>query len=459
MWPRYSAAFGTNEPERGRVYAMPLNMDELHVLDLTRDPNWSSYLPSLESFREVSPSNNSSANKIQHMKALFREFLKKNSIDLNNYGAVIGPNFVYGGKQLCILYRNGKPSPIQAKVWSSARPDLPGWQAGTGYARNHSRALCKLNTGTVTIDTIPTVNSNIRRMAANQLGVAVLGQLLGEAILAIRAGGVQRQVEENLKTKKKDAIATYLSRGQGVLVIVSLKVWKYQNFNYQKSTNLIHVYIQPGVTPNEAIRNWYKTPRYIKGPPEGWDRTERFAWIVPYAEMIRMEMGIRWRPSGRSMTRLWERILLEDVPPPKSHGGRPRARSSSSLRYRAAGARQGPGPCGEQGSGRARPGRPICGRTARRCSRGWSGPGSRCLAPCRETRRPGWPSTVSSPARRTGLSEGTSATVRRQRQQASRMADQAAAAPSASEVCSGWRPWTRRPHFGHRATGTRKRVV
>ena len=120
------------------------------------------------------------------------------------------------------------------------------------------------------------------------------------------------------------------------------------------------------------------------------------------------------------------------------------------------------------GSGRGRPGRPTCGRTARRCRRGWSGPG-RGAGPCRRPCLPGWPSTVSSPTSRTGPSAGSSG-----EEEPARGAAQSQAGPGGGgedplvagavaggegrERCgAGWRRCAGRWSGGRRPAGVAKR--
>jgi hypothetical protein len=53
----------------------------------------------------------------------FNEFLRVNKLDLSAYDAVIAPQYVRGGKQLCILSHNGRGAKLQAGGRAMLRPD------------------------------------------------------------------------------------------------------------------------------------------------------------------------------------------------------------------------------------------------------------------------------------------------------------------------------------------------
>lgn len=105
-------------PEDRRVYAVRVDGSEMRVLDLTKDPRWAKILntsiPSQpgETFETMLRRQPSS----QQYKNAFEGFLANNKINLNDYDAVIGYEYRSSGKQMCVLYKNGQPSPVQTKL-------------------------------------------------------------------------------------------------------------------------------------------------------------------------------------------------------------------------------------------------------------------------------------------------------------------------------------------------------
>lgn len=78
------------------------------ILDL-RDKliGWEDYAKPIESHIRASNEN---------YRRSFANFLKFKGIDINQYDAVIGPEYLNGGIQLCILHKNGEVSPLARTV-------------------------------------------------------------------------------------------------------------------------------------------------------------------------------------------------------------------------------------------------------------------------------------------------------------------------------------------------------
>lgn len=62
----------------------------------------------------------------------FESFLKENKINREQFDAIIGPEYVRGGMQICIVYKNGKPTALASKIRDLLKPvghrssDSPG---------------------------------------------------------------------------------------------------------------------------------------------------------------------------------------------------------------------------------------------------------------------------------------------------------------------------------------------
>jgi hypothetical protein len=97
------------------------------VLDLTADGRWNKFM--LEPLLPGRPGTRLSFVRQQNelYGQFFEEFLRLNGIDISSYDAVIGPEYVRGGKQLCVLNKNNLPSRLAARLRSLMVPEA--WAA------------------------------------------------------------------------------------------------------------------------------------------------------------------------------------------------------------------------------------------------------------------------------------------------------------------------------------------
>lgn len=113
-----------------RVYEVRLGPSDLGtVLDLTADPRWANFMA-----RPIAPGTghaNLEQSRLEWVKLknelyhqYFEEFLLENKINIDLYDSVIGPEYVRGGKQLCIRFRGGAPSSRSLAVRKMLRPRL-----------------------------------------------------------------------------------------------------------------------------------------------------------------------------------------------------------------------------------------------------------------------------------------------------------------------------------------------
>jgi len=97
------------------------------VLDLTTDPRWQKFMS-----RPMYPgTNNANLNRsrLEYVRMknelygqFFKEFQQAHNIDIKDFDAVVGPEYVRGGKQLCILNKNGFPTRVSARIRALFRP-------------------------------------------------------------------------------------------------------------------------------------------------------------------------------------------------------------------------------------------------------------------------------------------------------------------------------------------------
>ncbi len=121
LYAQTRVAHGGGQPE---VLTITLGRNELgRVLDLNVDPRWQQFLrtPQIPNKPDTAPENLiRMAN--ENYGRFFEQFTRQNNIRLQNYEAVIGPEFVRGGTQLCILNRNGQASPLGLQIRARLQP-------------------------------------------------------------------------------------------------------------------------------------------------------------------------------------------------------------------------------------------------------------------------------------------------------------------------------------------------
>ncbi len=109
-----------------RIWQVKLNSSRLgRVLDLTTDSRWTKFMTTKN---DPSLLGKSRLFYLQAQNELygqfFKEFLKVHKINIESYNAVIGHEYVRGGKQLCILSNKGRiPTRQQARVRALLRPE------------------------------------------------------------------------------------------------------------------------------------------------------------------------------------------------------------------------------------------------------------------------------------------------------------------------------------------------
>ena len=99
------------------------------VLDLTMDSRWHKFMtepmfPGMNHPDLLKSRRDHLKIKHELYAEFFKEFQTKNKIDINGYDAVIGPEYVRGGKQLNILHKNGLPTKLNTRIRALFRPRM-----------------------------------------------------------------------------------------------------------------------------------------------------------------------------------------------------------------------------------------------------------------------------------------------------------------------------------------------
>lgn len=112
-----------------RVFQVSVDRQSLgRVLDLTMDPRWVKFMT--DPIVRGSTNPNLTRSRLDFLRVkfelygqYFRDFLRLNNIDIETYDAVIGPEYVRGGKQLCILHKKGLTTRLSTRIRSLLIPE------------------------------------------------------------------------------------------------------------------------------------------------------------------------------------------------------------------------------------------------------------------------------------------------------------------------------------------------
>jgi hypothetical protein len=273
----YASTRANGNTQLTRVYEVAVDQTKLgRALNLTTNQRWAQFLK--ESATPATPTNEQLIRLAnENYGRVFQAFLQQEGIDLRHYDSVIGPEFVRGGKQLCLLMKNGQPSRAAVNVRADFKLIFSGGR------EVETTTVPPVNVGSapaVPID-IPTTNSRVGRALGNQAAVATVGIMLESMLMTIGDMGINRQVRRELQSRYGSAIARYLSQGQGVLVIIGLAQWQQEDFNGFKGRMFLTVNIQPGPTAEAAMRSWHSQPHLLPGAPAGYEAIDEYSWIDP----------------------------------------------------------------------------------------------------------------------------------------------------------------------------------
>jgi hypothetical protein len=274
----------TRAKSGGQAQVLTIHLERAdlgRVLDLHKDPRWERFLqkPLVPNLPHTTPERLiKGAN--ENYGRFFMDFVRQNNISLKNYDAVIGPEFVRGGSQLCLLHRDGQPSALAVQIRLRLQPvGAPAVPAPASAAPKPRVEMMK--TQPPLPESLLVNQSRARGVVGNQAAMAVVGQLIGGAIQSLGDIGIRRRVESELRTTHAGAIERILGSGQGVLVIMRMQEWNIPDFSGNRARALIGVSVQGGESEDDALYRWRATPRLLAGPANGWRSFEQYAWMGP----------------------------------------------------------------------------------------------------------------------------------------------------------------------------------
>ncbi len=240
------------------------------VLDLRTDPRWAQFFNGPGGKQALDIIKTGRMNEMYG--ETFESFLKANKIDRNQYDIIIGPEYVRGGNQLCIVHKNGQPTPLVGQIRASFKLVSSGPIGVTP-------AKLPANSGTGVPDLRGMPKGAGGRMMRNQNAAAAIGMALAGGIQWLGDKGIQWRIEEDLKTKHATAIENILNRGEGVLIIIHMQEWAYPDFNGMRARAYHGISLAGGSSQDDALNKWRSVPRLLQGPAKGWRCFENYGWI------------------------------------------------------------------------------------------------------------------------------------------------------------------------------------
>lgn len=273
----YASTRAAGQPDRQSVVAADINVAALRVLDLRTDTRWRSYFDGPGGKQALDIIKTGRMNEFYGES--FQDFLKANKIDRNQYDVIIGPEYVRGGNQLCVVYKDGQStSPLAQTIRNSFKPVSVGPPLP---AQQQQRAVATVGAGGPLPPLGGEPKSAFGKVMKNQNAAAAIGVALGSGIQWLGDIGIERKVKHELETTLLPAVQAILNRGDGVLVIVRLEEWIIPDFNGMRARSLLSVDVAGGRTQEAALNEWRSTPKLLKGPAPGWQSFERYNWIPP----------------------------------------------------------------------------------------------------------------------------------------------------------------------------------
>jgi len=207
-----------------RVLEVSINRSDLgNVLDLTADSRWLKFMtrPMVPGTKNVESRLDYLQIKHELYQQFFEEFIRENNIKIYSYDAVIGPEYVRGGKQLCILYRNGMQTTLSKRIGSLLRPRLAEGEFEFRPA----------------VDWTPRINAAARgvslrsgfKTAMSQAGEVALTLGIGIGLALLEYWMMKGMIEDKLKEGLKNVgpqIATRIQNTAAEIAKLQLKLDK-----------------------------------------------------------------------------------------------------------------------------------------------------------------------------------------------------------------------------------------
>jgi hypothetical protein len=268
-----SRAKKQGHPENARAYYVKIDMTRLRALDLTKDPRWNAYLESRPSGRLTVAQM---MKQSEHYGVFFDEFVARNRIDLKQYDAVIGPEMNQGAKQMCVMLKNGKQTPLHAKIEANSVLFYEGGRVVKLPPMPSPNIKLPPSSAEVL-----RVKNPVRRAAGVQGAAAAVGVALAAAAQWLGSVAIERRVRKEIETTHAASIENIFARGDGLLIIVMLQEWKAPNDLGMRARFFLGVAVRGAPDQQTALAAWRNEMKLLPGPEKGMRAIENFVWLPP----------------------------------------------------------------------------------------------------------------------------------------------------------------------------------
>lgn len=273
----------TVDPSKWRVYRTELNLSSMRILDLRTDTRWKQST-SINGVSFVEEAVRSGGN-LQYAR-IFNNFLKQHKINLAQYDAVIGPEYLNGGNQICILNKNDKPSALALKIRATfklesgqvIRPASPKVALGTIRFRGRFGQGLRIAGGTLVL-----------------FGVGLLIQILGNIILQKierkilekKLRDLQPRIETDVRARKQEALSL-LANGKKAFANVQVKIFTVTSIDPEGPVTSMPGLEYHGVTISDKEINRQGPMEWKRAVVDKWEYhpvTMSFAVTFPQEEV------------------------------------------------------------------------------------------------------------------------------------------------------------------------------
>lgn len=256
-----------------RVYQVSVEMKNMRVLDLTTHPEWAKLMKSpllptqpngqtTEQFLRSAPAS-------QNYNGFFKMFLRNAKLNLKDFDAVIGPEFIRGGRQMCILHKEGVPSSIANNLKSIRVPVNSKPVPATPVGRLQFQGKIGPGLKTFVKGTAKSVGAGIALM--------IVGWLLQKFLDELRMKEIAKEVEERASHKVTE-IAEVQSSGRNAYVNVTIEL-----FETEQTVVIPMAEPQMVMTQQYRLANVEISDKNINKPfADKWDKVERITGTVTY---------------------------------------------------------------------------------------------------------------------------------------------------------------------------------
>lgn len=248
------------------------------VLDLRTDSRWKAHFSQPGGEKVLELLETGRMNEIYGKT--FDAFMKANNLDRSHFDIIIGPEYVRGGNQICIVQNGSTPSPLATQLRSQFKPVTVGTMGPPPKAQYRPPQIRSWNASPVSLGqkfTMP--NNPLRRVAGNQNAMAAIGIALEAGAGWLQDRAIAAEVRRRIETDYRDYVQQALNRGDGVLVIIYMDEWILPDVNGFHPKMLAGVGVQSGRTQEDALDTYRSRPNLTPGSSSHCRIYETYQWV------------------------------------------------------------------------------------------------------------------------------------------------------------------------------------